>query len=233
MTHKQKAACSRKVSSRLRQTGAYFPEDSDSTSTGTDSSDVGRKVKRIHKVKSGAKVKQRPVVRTELWPHTIANEEDGEEITSENIGLSRFLSCFTSIMTNCGRREAAGRAEFLHAITNVLECLPWSDARAFHNMIMVRLEQDRVDWAEDFSILADIYIDKKVRLNMKSKGSNSGSSYFSKSSASRGSGRGFKNNFGRTNPGSYRSKSLYAVVCRQWNYGTCGYGDKCRKWHVC
>ena len=136
-------------------------------------------------------------------------------------------------MTNCGRREAAGRAEFLHAITNVLECLPWSDARAFQNMIMVRLEQDRVDWAEDFSILADIYIDKKVRLNMKSKGSNSGSSYFSKSSASRGSGRGFKNNFGRTNPGSYRSKSLYAVVCRQWNYGTCGYGDKCRKWHVC
>ena len=112
---------------------------------------VGRKVKHRHKVKSGAKVKQRPVVRTELWPHTIANEEDGEEVTSENIGLSRFLSCFTFIMTNCGRREAAGRAEFLHAITNVLECLPWSDARAFHNMIMVRLEQDRVDWLKTFT----------------------------------------------------------------------------------
>ena len=233
MSSKQKEACNCKVSARLKKAGAYFPEESTSTSSGTDSSDSGRKG-RERKVKSGAKVKKRPVVRTELWPHTIANEEEGNDISSENIGLSKFLSCFTHIMTTCGRREASGRTELLHAITNVLECLSWTEARSFHNMVMIKLEQGRLDWSEDFSSVAETYIDKKVRLSLKSKGASSGSNFFSKASSNKNVGsKSFNSNFGRSNPSFNRNKSLYAVVCRQWNYGTCSYGDKCRKWHVC
>ena len=235
MTRKQKEACKCKVSARLKKAGAYFPEESTSASSGTDSSDSGRKVKGS-KVKSGAKVKKRPVVRTELWPHTIANEEDGGDITSENISLSKFLSCFTSIMTSYGKREATGRTELLHAITNVLECFSWAEARAFHNIVMIKLEQGRLDWSEDFSLVAETYLDKKVRLSLKSKGAASGSNSYSKTSFNKNfnnKGFSFNNNLGRSNPSFTRNKSLYAVVCRQWNYGTCGFGDKCRKWHVC
>ena len=52
-------------------------------------------------VKSGAKLKRRPVVRAELWPHIVSNEDDREETTSEDITLAKFLSCFTYIMTTC------------------------------------------------------------------------------------------------------------------------------------
>lgn len=87
-----------------------------SSGTSDSDSEVGKRCKR-RRVKSGEKVKQRPVVRTELWPHTIANEDDGEDVTSEDISLSKFLSCFTYIMTHCceTKTEAAGRAILLHA----------------------------------------------------------------------------------------------------------------------
>ena len=35
----------------------------------------------------GAKIRKRPVIKTELWPHIIANEDDGDEVTSEDIGM--------------------------------------------------------------------------------------------------------------------------------------------------
>ena len=79
-------------------------------------------------MKSGAKIQKRPVIKTELWPHTIANEDDGENITSENINLSKFLSCFTYIVTCCGGVESRGRSALLHAVTTVLEYLQWTDA---------------------------------------------------------------------------------------------------------
>ena len=88
----------------------------DSSSTGTDSSEGVKKYRSRRKVKSGAKVKKRPVIKTELWPHTIANEDDGEEVTSETIGLAKFLSCFTYIMVSCEKAESKGRAALLHAI---------------------------------------------------------------------------------------------------------------------
>ena len=177
MSKKKKDECSKKLSSRLRQAGAYFPEDSDSTtSTGTDSSGSGKKAKSKRKVKSGARVKKRPVVKTELWPHTIANEDDGDEVSCDNIGLAKFLSCFTFIMTSCGKAEAAGRAELLHAVSSVLECLPWADARTFHNLVMVKLEQGRFDWTVDFSALAEQYLDKKARQNLRGKSSATGTS---------------------------------------------------------
>ena len=192
MTKKKKVECDKKLSARLMQAGAYFPEDSDSTSsTGTDSSGKGKKSK-SKKVKSGAKVKQRPVVKTELWPHTIANEDDGEEVSSDSIGLAKFFSCFTLIMKSCGKVEAAGRADLLHAVSSVLECLPWAEARTFHNLVMVKLEQGRLDWSADFSVLAESFLDKKVRQNLRSKstGAAAGTSYSSRSSSNKNFNKG-------------------------------------------
>ena len=91
MTKKLKNDCEKKLAGKLKQAGAFFPEES--TSSGTDSSEGSKKSRAKKKVKSGAKIKKRPVVRTELWPHTIANEDDGDEVTSEDIGLAKFLSC--------------------------------------------------------------------------------------------------------------------------------------------
>ena len=54
-----------------------------------------RRQRRKKKVKSGAKMKQRPVLKAELWPHTVANKEEGGEFTAENIRLSKFMLYFT------------------------------------------------------------------------------------------------------------------------------------------
>ena len=136
-------------------------------------------------------------------------------------------------MTSCGKAEAAGRAELLHAVSSVLECLPWTDARTFHNLVMVKLEQGRLDWTADFSVMADQYLDKKVRQNLRGKSSAAAATGTSinKSNSNRNYGKGFSTRGGRF--GSSSNKSLYPLVCNQWNFGTCGYGDKCRKWHVC
>ena len=90
-----------------------------------------------------------------LWPqyrfaypplHTIAVEDDGDEVNSEDIGLKKFLACYTKILTDCkGKVEAAGRSALLHAVSTVYEYLPWSEARTFHNLTMVKLEQKRIN----------------------------------------------------------------------------------------
>ena len=231
MSRKKKEECEAKLGYKLKMAGASFDDDS---SSGTDSTSSERKHRLRYKVKSGAKMRKRPVIRTELWPHIIANEDDGDEVTSEDIGLAKFFSCFTFIMTNCGRKEAAGRAELLHAVSNILECLPWADARTFHNLVMVKLEQGRLTWSSEFSSLALDFLDKKTRLNLRSK-SAAGYGLSSKSN-SKNSGKSYyksgRSNFNFSN-NSNKSKSLYAMFCNQWNFGTCGYGERCRKWHVC
>ena len=70
------------------------PEDSDS------GSDKGKGRRGSKKVKSGAKVMKRPIVKTELWQHTIANEEGIEEgeVTCDNISYSTFVKYFTRIL---------------------------------------------------------------------------------------------------------------------------------------
>ena len=236
MTKKQREACDRKLSRRLKSAGAAFPEEDTTSSSGTESGTSSRRyrARSKRKVKSGSKIKKRPVVRTELWPHTIANEDDGEEVTAEDIGLAKFFACFTYIMTNCGKVEAAGRGELLHAVSSVLECTPWSEARTFHNLVMIKVEQGRLDWDSDFSLLAQQFLDKKVRLNLKSKSSATGTNISKASTSGKTFGKGFTNpRGGRAFSNSNRNKSMYAMVCRQWNYGSCSYGDNCRKWHVC
>ena len=201
--------------------------ESDTSSLCTESCEVRRRCKIRRKVKSGAKIKIRPVIRTELWPHTIANEDDSEEVTSEDIGLAKFLACFTYILTSCGRAESVGRALLLHAVTTVLECLPWAEARAFHNIVMVKLEQGRFDWDEDFTVLAEQYIDKKVRLNLRSRGS----SYGNKSNPNN---RSFgKSSSNSRNDRNFNSKPAFPGVCRNWNFSTCTYGERCNRSHVC
>ena len=230
MSRKQKKLCESRVQSTLKKVGAIFPDDVESSSTsGKDTSDTGS-CRHKKKVKSGAKIKVRPVIKTELWPHTVANEDDGEQVTCDSITLAIFISCFTYIMATCESSESRGRSILLHSISLVLEYLQWAEARTFHNLMLTKIEQGRVKWSDDFSALAEDFINKKVRLNLKPKfsGSNSGSSSFNKSS---GYGKGFRNSSQRG--GFSRSKPVYGAICFQWNFGTCSYGEDCKRWHVC
>ena len=101
MSRKQRDRCSSKVANRLRMTGATFPEDDflDPDSSGKES-DINV-CKHAKQVKSGSKIKVRPVLRTELWPHTVINEEDGDDVDSESIGLYEFFKGFSAIMMEC------------------------------------------------------------------------------------------------------------------------------------
>ena len=211
--------------------------DSSSSSSSSASSAKSKKKKRSRRkkqVKSGAKVKQRPVKQTELWPHTVANEEDGEEVTCDNISLAKFLSCFTFIMVSCKGIELEGRTALLHAVSLVLECLPWADARIFHNLVMLKVEQRRIDWTADFPALAQLHLDKKVRKSMRPKvPSSSTSTSYRPNPGSRNYNRGYGSY--PNNGGSNRSGSapVYTTVCRNWNNGMCSYGIRCKRWHCC
>ena len=207
-------------------------------------SEYRRKKSHRCKVRSGAEVKTRPVIRTELWPHTITNEDDGENISSEDISLSKFLSCYTYIMINCVKvTEAEGRPVLLHAISTILECLPWAQARLFHNIMMLKIEQGRINWSADFTALAGQFLDKKVRMTLKTKSSLE--ARFSNANSARSSyaysGRSYKRNNENTNFynnrkdnfHSSRKNFVYYALCNQWNYGDCSYGRECKRWHVC
>ena len=240
MTAVQRERCNKRTASRLEQAGAMFPEDDYETSdsSGNESCNFKNKCRHSRQVKSGSKVKKRPVKRTELWPHTLANEEETEEVTHENISLAKFYTCFTSIMLDCDRGQSRGRSSLLHAISLVLECLFWPDARAFHNIVMHKIEQGKIDWASDFESLAEDFIDKKVRLSFKSKGSSGSNSYRSGSNYNGGysnnNRKGFSKGTGYTDRrATGKNSSVYNSVCRQYNFGTCKYGTKCFRWHVC
>ena len=150
-----------------------------------------------------------------------------DDATSNTISLAKFLSCFTYIMANCEDPvEASGRAHLLHAVSLVWEYLPWSDARAFHNLVMLKIEQGVMSWLSEFSALANQFIDKKIRQSHKEK---SKSSYSNRNSFC-SFGKGFG---GHTNRDNYWRSSTYFNVCKQWNQGTCSFGDRCRRKHVC
>ena len=236
MSRKQRDKCSNLVSSRMEQVGASFPVDNfDSTaSSGRESSSVRETCRHSRKIQSGATVKTRPVRNTQLWPHTICNEDDGEDFTHENIPLSKFFACFTFIMMSCRDRiESQGRQSLLYAISTVLEYWHWTDARIFHNIMLLKIEQGVLTWDSDFSVLAENFIDKKVRASIKSRGSAAGTSGTSKSGGyvGKGYGKSFKGSSSRANTG--RGRSLHGAVCWQWNYTTCTYGNDCKRWHVC
>ena len=116
--------------------------------------------------------------------------------------------------------------------------LQWSEARKFHNIMLVRIEQGIMDWSTDFGPLAERFIDKKVRLGLKSRNSGSGRGSLPKSGY--GGGKSYGKGFGGSNGSSFRGasgigrgKALYGAVCYQWNFGTCTYGKDCKRWHVC
>ena len=237
MSKKKKEESRMRAAKRLQQAGGAFPVGgSDTTSSGSgnesdDESDSRRSRKSRksrNKVKSGATVKQRSVVKTELWPHTIANEEDGEDTTSESISLAKFLSCFTYIMTTCERRESKGRQVLLLALASMLEDLPWKEVRTFHNLVMTKLEQDRIDWKSDFTDLADQHVNKKVRQLLRNRGQPTGTN--SIKAAFQSSGKGFSPNYRSSD---IRNKVVYSTVCKSWNEGSCTFGVKCKRWHVC
>ena len=94
---------------------------------------------------------------------------------------------------------------------------------------MYKIEQGKIDWSADFSALADQYLEVKVRSNLRPKGS-----------TNKGSGKGYGYSNGRFSSGTSgktnlnENKPLYKLICHQWNYGTCSYGDKlCKRWHCC
>ena len=247
LSRKKKTKCKKREKDLLEEVGATFPDQefTSASSSGTDETDNSKFVyRRKKKVKSGASIKKRPVVKTELWPHTIANEEEGEEVACDNIGLSRFFSCFTHIMLNCRRSESAGRAVLLHAVSVIIEALYWAEARTFHNLMMVKIEQGRLSWADDFAALAESFIDKKIRNSFKSRGAagyssagkaggyNRGYSAFNKKGSYNNNSYN-NNSYNNNSRNSGRNKPVYNSVCKQWNFGNCSYGDRCNRWHIC
>ena len=230
MSKSEQEYCELRVAQILKEAGGSFPEDEDSSSSGTSASSrsshsEGKSKKK--KLKSGSKVKTRPVKRQELRPHTVLCEDKGEVVEADAITLAKFLSCFMSITLLAGKKEAAGWSTLLAAISKILEFCPWTEARTFHNVVVLKIEQGRLHWSSDFMSLAEDFLNEKLREKLRSaKPSGAGSQSYR--NGSRGSGRGAGQPF-RSN----RSKGLYAMVCRQWNYGTCQFGDRCKKWHVC
>lgn len=247
MSSKQKRKSKQIVKAIMKKVGGSFPEEdytgncaSGSSESGTDSETEKKKSSSRRKVKSGAKVKKRPVIQTELWPHTIANEDDGLDVTSETISLSKFLSCFAFIMVSCDREkpESAGRTVLLYAVTSVLECLPWPEARSFHNLIMTKIEQGMVDWTTDFTELSEDFLTKKSRQSMRYVGATTSSSTVRNYDYNRSIGKGFGSGYNRPRytrseftPG--RGRTSISDVCRLWNGGVCSFGANCKKWHCC
>ena len=235
MSKKQRERSNDKASRRLRQTGSIFPEDNfRSTDSSGEEACVRKCSHNSNKIKSGANIKKRPVLRTELWPHTIANEDDGDDVDSESISLTRFFKCFSTILSECVGVQAEGRIMLQKAIFLVLEFLPWTEARNFHNVTMLKLEQGRIDWDVDFLSLADAFVEKKVRAGLRSKPAASGYGSSARSGTSgRGNGRGFRGYNNSTN-NTNSSSSLLKAICWQWNSGSCTFGDEnCKRWHCC
>lgn len=229
MPRKQKVALGRNLSSRLSEAGGSWPEEETNTGSGTDACEV-RCHSRKKSVKSGATVKKRSVKKMELWPHTIANEEDDTDITSESISLAKFLSCFTVVMNSCrDEDEAAGRSILLQAIATILVDLPWTEARSFHNTIMTKVEQKRINWKSDFISMADDFIIKKLRQLLRPKASSAAADR----SFRRGFVRGPSSHPGRGQSSQVSNKPTYIFPCRQWNFGTCSYGSGCNRSHTC
>ena len=233
MSRRQRDLCSTKTASRIKQAGGTYPEtDYEHTDfSGKGSDTTGCCKHRSNKVKSGALVKKRPAKVQELWPHTIAIEDHGEEVDSNTIGLSTFFSSFTRIMTRCKGVEYRGRSELLHAVSMVLKNLSWSEARTFHNLVMVKLEQQRISWDDDFLGMACDFMDDKVRASMKSKHAAANASQ--RYNYNKGAGKGFRGQSQRSDFTTGRGKAIYGVFCGQWNYGTCSYGNNCKRWHCC
>ena len=233
MSKKQRDLSNSKSSRRLKEAGAVFPEDEFVSTNSSGEESCVKRCSHSKSVKSGAKVKKRPVLRTELWPHTIANEEDGDDVDSESISLTKFFKCFSTILSECVGRQAEGRIVLQKAIFLVLEFLPWTEARNFHNLTMLKLEQGRIDWETDFLSLADAFIEKKVRAGLRSKQPASGYVQSARSNTSgRGNYRGFRGNNNTSN--SNYGNPLLKAICWQWNSGSCTYGDEsCKRWHCC
>ena len=230
-----KKKCSSRVKAILQDVGGILSEDDSdagSSSSSGKESDASSRRRTKKKVKSGAKVKRRPVIKTELWPHTMAYEEDGIEVSCEDITLSKFYSCFTLIMAGCEGDELSGRSALLRGVSMVLDVLPWPEARTFHNLAMVKIEQGKIDWKHKFSLLANEFVDKKVRQNLRAKAYAPGGGYSGRgNSAFRGTGRGAGNYNG--NRGQAGGNRPFNVVCWQWNNGNCTYGERCRRMHCC
>ena len=119
----------------------------------------------------------------------------------------------------------------LHTVTTVLGCLPWAEARTFHNLIMTKIEQGRINWKSNFSILANQFLEKKVRNSLRAK-----STTPTQSKDSRGS-RNFSRGFGNhpSQGRNFRGQGgPLGLICRQFNRGSCSYGDEqWKRWHVC
>ena len=132
-------------------------------------------------------------------------------------------------MIGCGSKvERAGRASLLNAFSSFYECLPWIEVRTFHNLVMTKIEQGRINWKSDFLVLAKKFLDHKVRLSLRSRGAAAGpiSSFKpGRGSVPRGTGSyGYRQ-------GSYntvKGKPSHSTVCKLWNSGTCGFGDRCK-----
>lgn len=99
--------------------------------------------------------------------------------------------------------------------------------------MMLKIEQERIDWWADFSVLADQYVDRKVRQSLRSKRFSAGTNYQFTSSSDSGPGKGLGGSNYSSQNHTGKDQSLHSVICWQWNYSFCSYGDNCKRWHAC
>ena len=75
---------------------------------------------------------------------------------------------FHTHYVNClDKAESKGRVALLHAVSLVLEYSSFADARTFHNTALHKIEQERISWSSDFTLLADQFIDRQ---SLRSRG---------------------------------------------------------------
>ena len=98
--------------------------------------------------------------------------------------------------------------------------------------MMLKIEQERINWLSDFTALADEYVDKKVRLSLRAKCTSADTKFYN-AYDNRVPGKVVGGSNYRYQSKASSNKSLQNVICWQWNFKSCSYGDKCKRWHAC
>lgn len=99
---------------------------------------------------------------------------------------------------------------------------------------MLKVEQGRLNWGSNFTAVADKFLERKVRMSLKSRAYSADryANYIPSNSLS--PGKGFRNSINAHNHhyngfNTTNSNSSLSVICRLWNSGFCSFGAGCKR----